>query len=258
MNVDTAEVAYSRGTVEIDAGGLHHAKLNGEIFRAVEAGAQKVILRNVHGQRYIGTGIAGSAEIEVFGTPGNDMGAFMDGTRIVVNGNVQDGTANTMNSGEIVIKGHAGDLLGMAMRGGKVFVRDDVGYRACIHMKEYGDAVPVVVVGGCSQDFFGEYMAGGRAVVLGLGLDGEKVHRAMHIGTGMHGGVIYIRESVEPRRLGKDVVVQPIDAADRGFLDSHVRRYASLFDRDAGEILSGEFTKLVPVSSRPYGRLYAY
>ena len=258
MDVETAGITYSRDTVELDAVGLHYKKLNEELFHAVKAGARKVILQNVHGQRYIGTGIAEPVEIEVFGTPGNDLGVFMDGPHIVVNGNAQDGTANTMNSGEIVVHGHAGDLLGMAMRGGSVYVRDDVGYRACIHMKEYGDKVPVVVVGGCSQDFFGEYMAGGRAVVLGLSPDGEKVHRAMHIGTGMHGGVIYIRGNVESHQLGSEVGIKPIDTVDEVFLDFHVKRYAELFGHDAGEILSGDFKKLAPVSSRPYGRLYAY
>ena len=56
---------------------------------------------------------------------------FMNGPRITVHGNAQDGCGNTMNEGEIIVHGHAGDIIGMAARGGKIFVRDDVGYRAC-------------------------------------------------------------------------------------------------------------------------------
>ena len=52
----------------------------------------------------------------------------------------------------------------------KTYLRDDVGYRAGIHMKEYGDKKPVLVIGGTAQDFFGEYMAGGIVILLGLNL----------------------------------------------------------------------------------------
>jgi hypothetical protein len=37
-----------------------------------------------------------------------------------------------------------------------------------------------------------------------------------------------------------------------------VEEYASYFDRDAEAILQGKFIKLLPLSLRPYGRLYAY
>ena len=37
------------------------------------------------------------------GTPGNDLGSFMDGPKITVRGNAQDGCGNTMNNGIIVI-----------------------------------------------------------------------------------------------------------------------------------------------------------
>ena len=74
----------------------------------------------------------------------------MDGPKIIVHGNGQDGIGNTMNSGTIIIHGDAGDILGHSMRGGQIFVKGDVGYRVGIHMKEYKDLVPVVVVGGAA------------------------------------------------------------------------------------------------------------
>ena len=76
-------------------------------------------------------------QIDIYGTPGNDLGAFMNGPKLVIHGNAQDGCGNTMNDGQIIIHGHAGDVTGNSMRGGKIFVRDYVGYRVGIHMKEY-------------------------------------------------------------------------------------------------------------------------
>ncbi|MFC2069505.1 hypothetical protein ACFLTP_10965, partial [Chloroflexota bacterium] len=215
-------------------------------------------LHNVYGQRYIGTNLNKPVEIEIFGTPGNDLGAFMDGPRITVQGNAQDGCGNTMNSGEIIIHGHAGDIIGLSARGGKIFIREDVGYRAGIHMKEYQDKKPVMIIGGRAQDFLGEYMAGGILILLGLNLKSGENHRAKFIGTGMHGGVIYIRGSVEDFQLGKEVGVTELEEKDYQILNQYIGEFADHFGYRAKDILQHKYIKLYPRWLRPYGRLYAY
>jgi len=244
--------------VTIDARGIFYRELNTKLRRAVLNGTQKIELRNVYGQRYIGTDLDKSVEIEIFGTPGNDLGAFMDSPRIIVHGNAQDGCGNTMNNGEIIIHGHAGDILGLSARGGKIFVREDVGYRAGIHMKEYQDRKPMVVVGGTAQDFLGEYMAGGVLTLLGLNLKEGENHKANFIGTGMHGGIIYMRGNVQEFQLGKEVGVAELDENDHSILKKLIGEFAHHFGYNAEDILKHKFTKLFPLYLRPYGRLYAY
>jgi len=247
-----------KAAVAIDAQGILYRELNAKLRQAVSNGTHKIELRNVYGQRYIGTDLDKSVEIDIFGTPGNDLGAFMDSPRIIVHGNAQDGCGNTMNNGEIIIHGHAGDILGLSARGGKIFVREDVGYRAGIHMKEYQDKKPVVVIGGTAQDFLGEYMAGGIMILLGLNLKEGERHKANFIGTGMHGGTIYIRGDIEEFQLGKEVGVAELDENDHLVLKKLVGEFASHFDYNAEEILKHKFIKLFPLYLRPYGRLYAY
>jgi len=244
--------------VTIDAKGIFYRELNAKLRQAVLNGTQKIELRNVYGQRYIGTDLDKPVEIEIFGTPGNDLGAFMDGPRITVHGNAQDGCGNTMNNGEIIIHGHAGDILGLSARGGKIFVREDVGYRASIHMKEYQDKKPTVVIGGTAQDFLGEYMAGGVLILLGLNLKEGESHKANFIGTGMHGGTIYMRGDVQEFQLGREVGVAELDEKDHLVLKELVGEFACHFGYDAEEILKHKFIKLFPLYLRPYGRLYAY
>ncbi len=244
--------------VKIDASGIFYRELNARLRDAVLNGVQRIELQNVYGQRYIGTDLDRPVTIEVFGTPGNDLGAFMDGPRIMVHGNAQDGCGNTMNEGEIIVHGHAGDIIGLSARGGKIFVREDVGYRAGIHMKEYQDKKPVLVIGGTAQDFLGEYMAGGILILLGLNLSEEGYHKANFIGTGMHGGVIYLRGRVNDFQLGKEVGLAELDKTDRSILERFVGEFAAHFGYDAGEILKHKFIKLFPRWLRPYGRLYAY
>ena len=244
--------------VKINADGVFYRELNARLRDVVSNGAQSIELQNVYGQRYIGTDLDKPVGIEIFGTPGNDLGAFMHGPRITVYGNAQDGCGNTMNEGEIIVHGHAGDITGLSARGGKIFIREDVGYRAGIHMKEYGDKKPVMVIGGTAQDFLGEYMAGGILILLDLERTGREYHKANFIGTGMHGGTIYLRGNVNDFQLGKELGVAEPDEADYSIIGKFVGEFASHFGYDAEEILKRKFTKLFPLRLRPYGRLYAY
>jgi len=248
----------TNSVVKMNASGVFYRELNARLRDVVSEGAHRVELHNVCGQRYIGTNLNKPVEIEIFGTPGNDLGAFMHGPRIIVHGNAQDGCGNTMNEGEIVIHGHAGDILGLSARGGKIFVRDDVGYRAGIHMKEYGEKKPILVIGGTAQDFLGEYMAGGILIVLGLNLDAGQHHKANFIGTGMHGGVIYLRGSVDSYQLGKEVGVAELEEKDYQLLQRFLGEFASHFGYDTKKILEHKFIRLFPRWLRPYGRLYTY
>ncbi|MBI2329437.1 MAG: hypothetical protein HYU85_07390 [Chloroflexi bacterium] len=244
--------------VKIDASGVFYRELNARLRDIASNDAQRVELHNVCGQRYIGTDLDKPIEIEIFGTPGNDLGAFMDGSRVIVHGNAQDGCGNTMNEGEIIVHGHAGDIIGLSARGGKIFIRDDVGYRAGIHMKEYGDKKPVLVIGGTAQDFLGEYMAGGILILLGLNLSAGEHHQAKYIGTGMHGGVIYLRGGVEDYQLGQEVGIADLEEKDYQIVRKLVGEFAAHFDYEPATILEGKFIKLYPRWLRPYGRLYAY
>ena len=244
----------------IDSTGVYYRQLNEAVRSAFAAGAKSVRISGVNGQRYIGTGLrADGVRIEVHGTAGNDLAMFMDGPTVEVFGNAQDGVGNTMNSGRVIVHGDAGDVLGYGMRGGRVFVKGDVGYRVGIHMKAYENLVPIMVCGGKARDFFGEYMAGGMLVLLGMNTQfPEQPLVGGFVGAGMHGGVIYLRGSVEPWQCGAEVGVSEAKEEDLAELRPVIEEYAEAMSMDADEILSAPFTKLVPFSHRPYGKLYAY
>ena len=244
--------------MKIDAKGLHYRVLNEKIHHLIGEGATSLRVTHVNGQRYIGCGLQGKIRITVEGVAGNDLAAFMDGPSIRVKGNAQDGVANTLNAGEVIIDGNAGDVLGYGMRGGRVFIRGNVGYRVGIHMKSFGTQQPVMVVGGCARDFLGEYQAGGIIIVLGLDCaPGEPIAGYM-VGTGMHGGVMYVRGVVEDWQVGREVKIFEVEEADARVMRPHLRDFARAFHLDLEEILSQPFLKMVPYSKRPYGRIYAY
>jgi glutamate synthase domain-containing protein 3 len=254
---DKGPVTRRGHKARIDARGVYYKTLNEQIREQLDAGARHLVLDNVNGQRYIGAGLkAPGVTIEINGVPGNDLATFMDGAAVLVNENAQDGVANTMNSGLVVVDGDAGDVLGYGMRGGSLYVRGDVGYRVGIHMKAYQDRRAVVIVGGRARDFFGEYLAGGELVVLGLGLPRGSV-LGSYVGTGMHGGVIYVRGDVSPRQLGKEVGAAEPGPEDRVRIEELVGDFCAVMDVDPAVVLADPFVKLYPRTHRPYGKLYA-
>jgi glutamate synthase domain-containing protein 3 len=243
--------------LKIDAEGLYYKDLNCLLRQTICAdGLERIEIHNVCGQRYIGTDLDTNIQIDVYGTPGNDLGAFMNGPKVVVYGNAQDGCGNTMNEGQIIVHGHAGDVTGHSMRGGKIFVRDYVGYRVGIHMKEYQKKIPQIVIGHTAGDFLAEYMAGGVMVILGLSLkDGEKCD-AKFVGTGMHGGVIYERGEILSPVNGTKIM--EVSKRDLKTIESLVNEYCTHFGADPKEIMASKFKKILPISKRPYEKLYSH
>ncbi len=250
------------GWTKIDANNIHYSQLNQTIRRIISEGIKKIELHNVYGQRYLGTNLypydTKDLQLKIYGTPGNDTGVFLNGPTIEVFGNVQDACGNTMNAGEIVVHGNAGDILGYAMRGGNIYIKGNVGYRVAIHMKEYKNKVPVIVIGGTMQDFFGEYMAGGIVILLALDIKEHNRHSCF-VGTGMHGGKIFVRGKMYKDQLGKEVGINPATEDELKTIAQYVKNFCAHFSEyKVKEIMDAEFIKLYPKHLRPYGKLYTY
>ena len=220
-----------------------------------ESGDSEIIVNGCIGQRYIATG-EGHKKITINGTPGNALGAYLNGGELFVHGNGQDAVGDTMNSGKIIIYGNAGDATGYAMRGGKIYVEGNTGYRAGIHMKAFMDSKPVLVVGGRAGSFLGEYQAGGIIVVLGKNEDGLSIVHHF-CGTGMHGGVMYIRCEKLPHRLAAQIRVEKKRGKDIPELKPVLEDYCSYFKKfNAEELLADNYFVLTPNAENPYKQMY--
>ncbi len=233
---------------------LKYTDINISIRKAIENNEKEIVMNNVNGQAYLFAGVKNGIKAIINGVPGNDLGGMMDGPNIFVNSNIQDCVGNTMNNGKIVVHGDAGDILGYAMRGGKIFVKGKVGYRCGIHMKAFGEKIPVIVIGEDAGDFLGEYMASGIIVVL---CKNKSKLDSNYIGVGMHGGAIYVRGNVDDYNIGKGVVISSLDEWDTHFLAKVLEEYSyDMNSKDKYDINS--FIKLCPINSRPFQKLYSY
>ncbi len=206
------------------------------------------------GQRFIGAGLE-RGKLILSGTPGNALGAYLNGASIEVRGNAQDAVGDTMNAGRIVVRGSIGDAAGYAMRGGELYVQGDAGYRAGIHMKAYGDKLPVMVIGGKAGSFLGEYQAGGVIVVLGLTESARPIVSNFPC-TGMHGGKLFLRSDCKNILLPKQVIARPASHKDLDGIWTYLHTFCELFGGDCDELVRQPFTLITPNSSNPYKQLY--
>ena len=144
--------------------------------------------------------------------------------------------------------------MGYAMRGGSIYVQGDSGYRTGIHMKEYMEKRPVIVVGGSAGSFLGEYLAGGLIIVLGLGSD--TFPAGGFTGTGMHGGEIWLRSDALPPVLPEQVCVTRVEADGISGIMPYLSDFSQLFDVPMSELTAKGFWRLTPNAKSPYKRLY--
>ena len=234
----------------IDAGKMDFTTLNA-LLRETEGDIE---IHGCLGHRFIGAGM-GLRKIDIYGVPGNALGAYLNGAEIEVFGNAQDAVGDTMNAGTIVVHGNIGDTAGYAMRGGKIYVEGNAGYRTGIHMKEYKEHLPVIIIGGRAGSFLGEYQAGGILVVLGLHGDAKPIVSNFPC-TGMHGGKLFLRSKCENVLFPEQVTARPAEEEDLAGIADNLRAYCGVFDLNYEEILSGPFTVVTPNSANPYRQMY--
>lgn len=234
----------------IDAKNLDYKDLN-EALRGVNGNCT---VSDCLGQRFMAAGMSDKT-ITVTGIPGNALGAYLNGAAIEVMGNAQDAVGDTMNDGKIIVHGNIGDAAGYAMRGGKIFVKGDAGYRAGIHMKAYREKQPVMVIGGKSGSFLGEYQAGGTIIVLGLNNDSERIV-GDYPSTGMHGGKMFLRSDCKGIEFPSQVHAKTATDDDLQEIKGYIKEFCEFFGYDENEILNSEFTLITPDSKNPYKQMY--
>ncbi len=230
---------------------ITYQQLNEAIHFAISKGFTKLNLKNVCGQRFIGAGLRGDYHIKINGIPGNDLGIFMDGPTIEVSSNAEDQVGNTMNNGNIIVNGNCGDVVGLSARGGHIYVKNNVGFRVGIHFKQYKKYRPVLIVGGTARDYCGEYMSGGILVLLNR--ENKSRICGHSLGSGIHGGAIYLRaDSIDENLLGLGAKQIDFTDKDRKEIEPYISQFCSYFGIDEKEIWETPFVKIGPESKTPF------
>lgn len=164
-------VAEGYRKIEVTAYGQHG--IGGRLWRAGHQPV-KVDVLGTSGQRLGSMGFANTL-IEVFGPASDDIGWLNAGAEIIVHGNATNGAAN-------------------AMAQGKLYIDGDIGARGMTMTKHNPRFEPPELwVFGKVGDSFAEFMAGGIAVVCGMGAEEQPNVLGYRPCVGMVGGKIFFR-----------------------------------------------------------------
>ncbi|MGC9323373.1 MAG: FAD-dependent oxidoreductase [Desulfomonilia bacterium] len=172
--------------------------LEERLQRAIESGYLNIEVQ-AYGQHGIGGRLWNTrgrdVKVHVYGLPGQRIGAMgSPHTLIDVYGPASDDVGWLNAGATIIIRGDATNGIGNAMAQGKIFVAGDIGARGMTMTKcnPRFDPPELWVLGGVG-DSFAEFMAGGTAVICGIGSHYRKNILGQRPCVGMVGGRIFFR-----------------------------------------------------------------
>ena len=177
------------------------------LVEAYNDGWKNVLLYNLRGHRFIGSGLGprtNGLRIDCYGDVGDYVASGIDGCEVTVHGAAQDQAAQILKFGKLVIHGDVGQAFMYAAKGGEVYVQGNAAGRPLINAV----GRPKVVINGTCLDYLAEsfmagdpYNGGGFVVVNGLkpSFDGRFVEQEYpYPGSNLFslasGGAIFIRD----------------------------------------------------------------
>jgi len=243
----------------------HLAKISGKQLgeridsRVLEEEIQKIValgyrdlLVTAHGQHGIGGRLwrtdGDAINVTIDGHPGQRVGSFgFPNTTIEVNGPASDDVGWLNAGAQIIVHGHAGNGVANAMAQGKICVAGNIGARGMTMTKHNPRFDPPELwVMGSVGDYFGEFMAGGVAVVCGHEPQSPRNVLGYRPLVGMVGGKVFFR-GPHGGFSQTDAKLAPISDQDWDWLSQSLERflknirrmevYDSLRDRSQWQLL---------------------
>ncbi|MCD4719736.1 MAG: FAD-dependent oxidoreductase [Desulfobacula sp.] len=168
-------IKNGRRSIEVEGFGQHG--IGGRLW---DTGTEKTYIR-ITGQSGQRTGSMGNANtrIEVMGPASDDIGWLNAGAQIIVHGHTSNGVMNGAAQGKVYIGGSIG-ARGMTMT-----------------KRNPRFEPPELWVLGMAGDYFGEFMAGGIAVICGHNTGPQDQILGYRPLVGMVGGKVFVRGSVQ-------------------------------------------------------------
>ncbi len=220
----------------IDATNLKCGELNQLIAeKLTEFG--EVEIQYPHSMHNIATGLKCSGKIMVKGSTGFYAGGFLEGSTLIVDGNTGWYAGDNMMSGELIITKNTGSNAGVYFSGGTMIIYGGTGNRV-----GYGMKGGTIVVCGPAGRLAGQMTMGGKLILLG------KV--GSQVGESMYKGVIYVQDPEAQKKLGGNVYLDDINAAE-------IKELEAIFSQYHIEAAPGRFKVIRPaVSGRHHYEMY--
>ncbi|MBN1474787.1 MAG: FAD-dependent oxidoreductase [Syntrophaceae bacterium] len=225
-------VAEGFKQIEVTAYGQHG--IGGRLWRA---GHEQITVNvlGTSGQRLGSMGFANTV-VEAFGPASDDVGWLNAGAQIIVHGNASNGVAN-------------------AMAQGKVYIGGDIGARGMTMTKHNPRFEPPELwVFGKAGDSFAEFMAGGIAVVCGVGAEKEKDVLGYRPCVGMVGGKIYFRGKQSSYSLLDAKLITELPTEEWAWLKANLKKFLQAIGKQYlfGELSGKRSDWQILIALKPY------
>jgi NADPH-dependent glutamate synthase beta subunit-like oxidoreductase/glutamate synthase domain-containing protein 3/ferredoxin len=226
-------VAQGHRALQIDAYGQHG--IGGRLWRAADDPIRIQVIGQP-GQRLGSMGFPNTS-VEVLGPASDDVGWLNAGAEIVVHGNAGNGCANAMAQGKVFISGNIG-ARGMTMTK---------------HNPRFDP--PELWVLGSAGDYFGEFMAGGIAVICGLDAQNPDNILGYRPFVGMVGGKVFFR-GPHAGYSQPDAKLTTIRDEDWNWLNENIRIFLNRIGRnELTETLSDRSQWQLLVARTPHEKI---
>ncbi len=214
------------------------------VVSAYHRGWRNMLLYNLRGQRFIGSGLGMATEglrIDVYGSSGDYLASGLAGASVYTHDNAQDQVANILKAGMLVIYGDVGQTFMYAAKGGEAYVMGNTAGRPVV----FAVGKPRIVINGTALDYLcesfmaGDPLIGGGFVVLnGIGFDDQ--NRIIDLETPYPGGNLFSLSSGgcvfvrDPKRMvGEDQLnggrIVELTDADWGAMLPYLKKNEELF-----------------------------
>ncbi len=185
------------------------------IVRAVKSGWRKVIVYNLRGGRFAGSGLGPDSSgiiLDLYGDVGDYCASGLDGAQVTIHGDGQDQLGQILKMGKLVIHGDAGQTFLYGAKGGEIYVLGSVAGRPLINAV----GKPRAIINGTCLDYLAEsFMAGdplnggGFVVLNGIQVDDSGKIRELespfpggNLLSLASGGAVYMRDP--HRKISQD------------------------------------------------------
>jgi NADPH-dependent glutamate synthase beta subunit-like oxidoreductase/glutamate synthase domain-containing protein 3/Pyruvate/2-oxoacid:ferredoxin oxidoreductase delta subunit len=218
--------------IEVTAYGQHG--IGGRLWSAGDEEITVNVL-GTSGQRLGSMGFANTL-IETFGPASDDVGWLNAGAKIIVHGNASNGVAN-------------------AMAQGKIYIDGDIGARGMTMTKHNPRFEPPELwVMGKAGDSFAEFMAGGIAVICGVGAEKEKDVLGYRPCVGMVGGKIFFRGKQSSYSLSDAKLVTELPVDEWNWLKANLKIFLQSIGKQYlfGELSAKSADWQLMIALKPY------
>lgn len=222
----------------IDCANLNPDGIDIKIKELISKGVKNIALKTTNDKKNLIEGNKGQIKIETLEGVGEFFANYVEGLKILVNGNVGDNSANGVKNSKFTVFGSTENNFGNNSKNSEFYIRVNGGKNLFSNLSESSK----VVIGGQCASSFGENIKDSVIVVLNLLGGNIFIDKNIKWFTNSKNAYIYLRGDV---KISTDeLAVEKASECDEDIYLPLISEFARLFRFSLSEIKSKDFYRV--------------